>query len=211
MGSNRHARWVLSFDFDGTLHDPASEPPVPLAFFDKIGRLVSEKQAVWGVNTGRSLEYALEGMRDSGFPLQPDWIVAREREIYLRDADGCWQSYELWNHRCTQDIHELFEREQAFLSRIRREVLEHTGAEWLQMDGEPAGVISRTEEEMEWIVGRVEELVNPQSNISWQRNTIYLRFSHGAYHKGSALSEVARLFGVLATHCLAIGDSHNDI
>ena len=29
---------VVSFDFDGTLHDPASDPPVPRALFDLLKR-----------------------------------------------------------------------------------------------------------------------------------------------------------------------------
>lgn len=47
--------------------------------------------------------------------------------------------------------------------------------------------------------------------LSWQRNSIYLRFSHRDYHKGSALSALAALHGLGPAACFAIGDSHNDL
>src|SRR5690606_14232901 len=76
---------------------------------------------------------------------------------------------------------------------------------------EPAGLISRTEEEMEWIVDRIAPLIAAVPDLGWQRNTIYLRFGHRSYQKGSTLSEVARLFGLDASKTFAAGDSHNDI
>ncbi len=211
LSSLQDPDWLLSFDFDGTLHDPASVPSVPPEFFHRLNRLRSQRRACWGINTGRSLEHLIEGFVESGFPFLPDWVVAREREIYFPAPDGGWMAHEVWNRNAESRIAELFEQQQLLLEWIRREVEEHTGAQWLEMEGEPAGVISRTEEEMEWIVGRVMELADPESDLSWQRNTIYLRFSHRGLHKGSCLSEIARGLGVPAAHCFAMGDSHNDI
>jgi hypothetical protein len=37
-----------------------------------------------------------------------------------------------------------------------------------------------------------------------------LRFGHRDYHKGSSLAEIARHYGLGATDCFAVGDSHND-
>lgn len=202
---------VLSFDFDGTLHDPASDPPVPRAFFDLIARLRRDHRAVWGINTGRSLEHALEGFLESRFPFMPDWVVAREREIYLPDPAGRWVAHKPWNKRCEKEIHQLFKRLRKLLARIRHEVEEHTGAQWLEMAGEPAGVISRTEEEMEWIVGRITPLAAGEPHLAWQRNSIYLRFGHRDFHKGSSLGEIARLHRLSAARCFAMGDSHNDM
>jgi len=137
-------------------------------------------------------------------------VVTREREIHLAVPGGGWQPHAEWNLRCERDIAELFSCHQLLLGRIRREVEEQTGAQWLELDGDPAGVIARTEEEIEWIVGRVLECVDPASDLAWQRNSIYLRFGHRGYHKGSSLSEVSRLLGVGHANRLAIGDSHND-
>jgi hydroxymethylpyrimidine pyrophosphatase-like HAD family hydrolase len=64
---------------------------------------------------------------------------------------------------------------------------------------------------MEWIVSRIAPLAGEEPHLSWQRNSIYLRFGHRDFHKGSSLSEVARLHDLTATNCFAIGDSHNDL
>jgi hydroxymethylpyrimidine pyrophosphatase-like HAD family hydrolase len=203
-------RTVLSFDFDGTLHDPAGEPPVPKRFFDTILRLREEHGAVWGINTGRSIPYVVEGMLESGFPFAPDWVVAREREIYHFDPAGHWHARETWNQRCHHAMHALFDECRELLDVIRHEIREHTGAEWMELEGDPAGVIARTEEEMAWILPRVEAIAGGHPHLGWQRNSIWLRFGHRDYHKGSSLAEVARHYGLDATDCFAVGDSHND-
>jgi len=94
---------------------------------------------------------------------------------------------------------------------IRHEVEQHTGAQWMDIEGEPAGIISRTEEEMAWIVNHITPMCAGEPLLSWQRNSIYLRFGHRDYQKGSSLSEVARIYQLAAADCFAMGDSHNDL
>lgn len=205
------ARLVLSFDFDGTLHHPAEDPPVSRSFFDIIERLHREHQAVWGINTGRGMPHMLEGFLESRFPFLPDWVVVREREIMLPNSDGRWLPLADWNRRCEKEHARLFRHARKLLKEIRREIEEHTGARWITEDGDPAGIIARTEEEMAWIAGRVAELARDEPLLGWQRNTIYLRFGHRRYQKGSSLAEVARHHGVASDHVFAAGDSHNDL
>jgi hypothetical protein len=138
-------------------------------------------------------------------------VVAREREIYFPNAFGRWIPHAPWNKRCDKEVHGLFKRVKKLLARIRHEIEEHTGARWLEMDGEPAGLISRTEEEMEWIVGHIAPLVAAEPHLAWQRNSIYLRFGHRDFQKGSSLGEIARLHQLPAARCFAMGDSHNDV
>lgn len=202
---------LLSFDFDGTLHDPASDPPVPHAFFHAVRRLRQSRGVLWGINTGRSLEHLLEGFLESRFPYLPDWVVTREREIYFADGEGGWQPHASWNRRCEQEIHGLFTQASALLGEIRQRIEEHTGAQWFESAGDPAGVIARTEEEIEWIMGNIIPLAAVEPRLSWERNTIYLRFSHRDFHKGSSMAEVARIHRLSAAQCFAIGDSHNDL
>jgi hypothetical protein len=202
---------VLSFDFDGTLHDPAATPPVPAAFFAHIRTLRDMRQAVWGINTGRSMAYMVEGFIESRFPFLPDWVVAREREIYFPNDLGRWIPHAPWNKRCDKDVHALFKRARKLLARIRHEVEHHTGAQWLEMAGEPAGIISRTDEEMAWIVDHITPLAAAEPNLSWQRNSIWLRFGHRNFHKGSSLAQIARIYQLPAASCFAMGDSHNDL
>jgi hypothetical protein len=202
---------ILSFDFDGTLHDPASDPPVPHGFFQMVRQLRQSRGMLWGINTGRSLEHLLEGFRESAFPYLPDWVVAREREIYFADPDGGWLPHSSWNRRCKQEIHALFTEAAELLGEIRRRIEEHTGAHWFHADDDPAGVIARTEEEIEWIMGNVIPLARVEPRLAWERNTIYLRFGHRDFHKGTCMSEIARIHRLGAEHCFAIGDSHNDL
>ncbi len=202
---------ILSFDFDGTLHHSAGTPPVPVAFFELIRQLREQQGIVWGINTGRSMAHMSEGFLESQFPFLPDWVVAREREIYFPNSYGRWLPHPSWNERCETEIDELFKRIRGLLDRIRQEVAEHTGAHWMEMRGEPASLISRSEEDMEWIVRRVESLAAHEPRLAWQRNSIYLRFGHRDFQKGSSLGQIAQHYGLTAARCFAIGDSHNDL
>ncbi|MFD2256342.1 HAD family hydrolase [Luteolibacter algae] len=202
---------LLSFDFDGTLHDPAETPSVPAGFFALIRALRERKSAVWGINTGRSMPQVIDGFMESKFPFLPDWVIAREREIFFPNSFGRFLPHTPWNDRCEKDIRKLFKKSAKVLGIIRHEVEEHTGAQYIEMNGEPAGLISRTEEEMEWIVNHITPLVDSVPGLGWQRNSIYLRFGHKNYQKGSTLSEVARLYNLETSRVFAMGDSHNDI
>ena len=202
--------WVLSFDFDGTLHDPAADPPVDPGFFDRIRELRTREQALWGINTGRSMNHVIEGLIEGRFPFCPDWVVAREREIWMPNGFGRWLPDGAWNRRCEKDHHHFFRQVRKLLQRIRAEVESHTGAMWVEQEGDPAGLIARSEEEMEWILGRVVELTADEPRLGWQRNSIYLRFGHKDYQKGSSLRRVAENAGLGPERCFAIGDSHND-
>ena len=205
-----HPAAILSFDFDGTLHDPAASPPVPAAFFETVRTLRETRGALWGINTGRSMVQMTEGFLESRFPFLPDYVVAREREIFFPNAFGRWLPHEKWNKTCEKEVHRLFKSAKKLLKAIRSEVKNHTGAQWIEMKGEPAGIVSQSEEEMEWIVDRITPLVAAEPRLGWQRNSIYLRFGHRDYQKGSSLTEVARLHGLGPQQCFAIGDSHND-
>ena len=202
---------ILSFDFDGTLHHPSGAPPVPVAFFDLIRILREEQGVVWGINTGRSMPQMVEGFVEGHFPFLPDWVVAREREVYFPNRFGRWLPETKWNQRCEKEIHALFKRSKKLLAHLRREVGEHTGAQWIEMDGEPAGIISRTEEEMEWIVDHIGPIIGAEPHFSWQRNSIYLRFGHRDFQKGSSLSHVSGHYQLPVTRRFSIGDSHNDL
>lgn len=201
---------LVSLDFDGTLHDPAEDPPIPRRLFSLLRRLHDQHHVAWGINTGRSMGHLLDGLSESACPILPDWVVAREREIYLPGRHGQWREHEPWNERGAAEIQALFARAAGLLARIRREVEHHTGARWLEFDGEPAGFISRTAEEMDWIVRHITPIAAAEPALSWQRNSIYLRFGHHQFHKGSSLSELARLYQVPAARCFAMGDGHND-
>ena len=64
---------------------------------------------------------------------------------------------------------------------------------------------------MEWIVDHIGPLVAAEPHLAWQRNSIYLRFGHRDFQKGSSLSHVAGLYGLDSARSFAMGDGHNDI
>ena len=43
------------------------------------------------------------------------------------------------------------------------------------------------------------------------RSDVYARFSHTAYSKGTALTEIARRLGIASAHIFAVGDHLNDL
>jgi HAD superfamily hydrolase (TIGR01484 family) len=202
---------ILSFDFDGTLHHPVDHPPVPTEFFELMRHLRESHDVVWGINTGRAMTHMVEGFSESRFPFLPDWVVAREREVYFPNQFGRWVPDSTWNKHCEKEIHRLFKKTKKLLARIRHSIEERTGAQWMEMDGEPAGIISRTEEEMEWIIDHITPLIENEPNFSWQRNSIYLRFGHRHFQKGSSLCHVANHYQIPVARRFAIGDGHNDL
>ena len=205
------SRLILSFDFDGTLHDPAATPPVDPGFFELIRRLRGERGAVWGINTGRPMAHIIEGLTESRFPFTPDWVVAREREIWFPNRFGRWIGKDDWNKPCQKEHRRFFKKTRKLLKSIRHEIEEHTGVTWIEQGDEPAAMVARTEEEMDWIVDRLRTLTAAEPLLHWQRNSIWLRFSHRDYHKGSSLRQLAGYYGLGQSHSFAMGDSHNDL
>ena len=203
-------RLLLSFDFDGTMHHPGDAPPVHTSLFKHIRALRDHRDAVWGINTGRSMNHVVEGLIESQFPFVPDWVIAKEREIWFPNQFGRWLAKDDWNKTCHKEHKRFFRKTRKLLRVIRREIEEHTGAIWIEQPDEPAAMKATSDEEMDWIVDRIRELAADQPLLHWQRNTIWLRFSHRDYHKGTALQELGRFYGIAPADTFAIGDSHND-
>ncbi len=211
LDSLEKPEWLLAFDFDGTLADPDADPPVQPEFFSLIESMRQSHRAIWGINTGRSLMQTVQGMADAKFPFLPDYLIAREREIYTPNKFGRWVSVTDWNKRCEKEHHKLFRKCRRLLKRIRKWVELETAAVWGFQHGEPDGIVASTASEMDWIVQHLDEEILKSPLLSYQRNGIYLRFSHRDYHKGTAMAEVGRLIGVNVSRTFAIGDSHNDM
>ena len=205
------AEWLLAFDFDGTLSSPEMSPSVPREFFNSIRALRESHQAFWGINTGRSLMQTLEGIHEAAFPFFPDYIIAREREIYTPNGFGRWLPVKVWNKDCDKAHKKLFRKHRRLLKSIRSWIEKETATVWGEQEGEPAGMEASSVEEMNAIVVRLKQETAEAENLSFQRNGVYLRFSHESYHKGSALAEVGRLMEIAPERTFAIGDSFNDL
>ena len=204
-------KWLLSFDFDGTLVTPEQEPAVRPEFFEMMEMMRRSHRTFWGINTGRSLMQTVQGLADARFPFLPDYIIAREREIYIPNELGRWVGVSDWNKQCHREHHKLFRKCRRVLEKLRQWIESETAAVWGMQEEEPAGIVASTASEMDMIVTKIEEMIHRNRKLSYQRNGIYLRFSHHRYPKGTAWAEVARLLGLTTQQAFAIGDSHNDL
>lgn len=201
---------LLSTDFDGTLVDHFATPPVAPALFELFAAL--QRCGVhWAVNTGRDLRFALDGLREFAFPIEPDYILTNEREIFHRNPHGEWQDYGDWNHRCLQAHERMFEAEAPFLNEVLRFLNHETRAETIYENDKPVGFMAQTDEEMDRVIEHIHRARQPGSLFHYQRNTIYLRFCHAHYSKGAALGELCRLTRITPAETFTAGDHHNDL
>lgn len=201
---------LLSTDFDGTLIGFDSDGRCSPDF----GRSIMEHRALggqWAINTGRSLEHAVQGLRRFDPPVQPDFLLTCEREVFRRTEDGQWEAHGHWNETCRQRHEELYALTEELYFLIADRAEKRGGIEMIWEEGRLVGFVTRTEELMEAFLEEVDLLSADFVDFAYQRNTVYLRFCHRDYHKGSALGELCRLEGVEAGKVLAAGDHYNDI
>ena len=201
---------LLSTDFDGTLVDHESVPPVSPALFTAIQE-VQTRGGLWAVNTGRELPHIVEGLAEFGFPVEPDYVLTAEREVFHRGPSGQWQDYGDWNRRCVAAHDELFNVAGPLLADIQRFLATIPGANPIAMGGRLVGLVTATDEEMDRVCAFLERERAQVPGFQFMRNTVYLRFCHEDYSKGSALGELARLLGLTRNEIFAAGDHFNDI
>jgi len=202
---------LLSTDFDGTLAgDPHGERCV-LALASELTAVVKEG-GIWVVNTGRSLESALDGVRKLGAPVAPDYILSSERHVYKPDGFGGWHDYGDWNAICREHHDLLFGECGIFFKEIDKLAERTEGLEILKSsDGVPEGLVATSEELLDEVTREMALLPGRHEDIHYQRSNIYLRFCHRLYDKGSALAELSRLLDTPTSQILAIGDHQNDL
>jgi len=204
---------LLSTDFDGTLVDHHAQPPVSPALF-ALFRELHEHGVLWAVNTGRDLGHITHGLSEFAFPIEPDFVLTSERDVFRRaagDNGDRWEPYGDWNARCAQAHDELFEHAQPLLEKVLTFLKRETRAQAIHDNFRPVGLIAQDEEEMDRIIAFIEKTREELPVFSFQRNTQYLRFCHADYSKGAALGELARLTDVAPDEIFAVGDHHNDI
>jgi len=189
----------------------AREPVLDSECIELIGEL-QNLGAVWAINTGRSVDLLESGLADFEFPIRPDFILTTEREVFRPGSNGeKWEPFGDWNERCARDHAELFSSAQSKLAEVVDFVAQHTKAQLLYHTEGLEGLRAENEEEMDRIVEFIEQARDPESKFHYQRNTIFLRFCHADYHKGTALAELARLIDIPRENIFAAGDHHNDI
>ncbi|MEA3212557.1 MAG: hypothetical protein QOE70_5614 [Chthoniobacter sp.] len=201
---------LLSTDFDGTLVDHRMEPPVSPALFTALKRLQA-RGGFWAVNTGRELHHIVEGLKEFAFPVEPDYVLTAEREVFHRGPDGSWKDYGDWNQRCTAAHDELFNVAGPLLRGIETFLQTLPGAQGIYMGERMVGLITATDEAMDAVCEFLDRERAKIPGFQFMRNSIYLRFCHEDYSKGSALGELARLLGLAREEIFAAGDHFNDL
>jgi hydroxymethylpyrimidine pyrophosphatase-like HAD family hydrolase len=200
---------LLSLDFDGTLIGPwnGTEPEIAPELIAGLLRLRG-RGVIIALNTGRTLALVEQALRF--FPVVPDYALTTEREVY-RLVNGTWADVGPWNHRCHDAHRSLFSTAAPLLNDIRAYVENDTEARLHHEENVLVGVVAKTEAEMDGIQGFIRERQGLFPSFSTQRNSVYLRFCHADYDKGSVLRELQRVLGIEAAETFVAGDNFNDL
>ncbi len=202
--------FILCFDFDGTLVHPESDPVFHPALAEMIRHLRTQG-AAWVINTGRSLGQTLQGLAQYGIFMEPDYIIAQECDIYRPGLLTKWKDFGAWNKQAKR-AHDRFVRDHArSISAIREMVETQSQARFIEGDAGELGIVANTDEELDVICAYIDTHQRQFPDIGYQRNGIYLRFSHSGYSKGTALGELTRLLELDSSRVFAAGDNHNDL
>lgn len=201
---------ILSTDFDGTLiGHPSDGRCVPA--FGEVLRRHRDAGGVWVLNTGRSVEHAIEGLALFCAPAAPDFLLTCEREIFSGNGDGTWTPHSEWNALCTERHDTLFEVAAPVVCAICSFAARSPDVTIIEEEGRPAGLVTSSEKIMDEVAAFIENESVEHPDFSYQRNTVYLRFCHRDYHKGSSLGEVCRMLQIDRSAVLAAGDHFNDL
>ena len=202
---------LLSTDFDGTLVAHGADPVLDPECMETIKQL--QAQGVpWAINTGRSVDLLESGLADFEFPIQPDFILTSERDIFRPSSNGGkWEPFGDWNERVARDHANLFQSASTILAEVVDFVTQKTKARLLYHSAGLEGLVAENEEELDRVTHFIDRARENQPKFHYQRNTVYLRFCHADYHKGAALAELSRLLEIPREFVFAAGDHHNDI
>jgi HAD superfamily hydrolase (TIGR01484 family) len=204
-------RFILSFDFDGTLvHPEGGDFRFHPGMADMLKSL-QQQGAALVINTGRSLSQTLQGIGQYGMFIKPDYIIAQECEIYKPGWLSQWVDFGSWNGDARK-AHKRFMKDHAqFLDEVRQLVETRGMGEFLTGDLGDVGIVARSSEELDEVCAMVEYRRQQHPDIGYHRNGIYLRFSHSGYSKGTALEELGRMLGLAVDRRFAAGDNYNDL
>lgn len=200
---------LISTDFDGTFFAEVEKPPVPEELQRRIGRLQAAGTQ-WVINTGRDLSSLLEALARARLSIRPDYLVVVEREIYVHEK-AQYVGLEDWNRRCAAAHAELFAQVKQDAPRLMAWVNERFDATVYEDAYSPFCLIAENNGDADAILGYLDEYCRKQRDLTVVRNDVYARFSHAAYSKGTALSEIARQLALGPEQILAAGDHLNDL
>jgi len=105
----------------------------------------------------------------------------------------------------------LFTKAGTLLADIEDYLAKHTKAHPIYEGQRLIGLAAESIDEMDQVVEFLTRECQRVPGFQFMRNTIYVRFCHEAYSKGTALGELARLTGITRDEIFAAGDHYNDL
>jgi hydroxymethylpyrimidine pyrophosphatase-like HAD family hydrolase len=202
---------LVSTDFDGTI---ATHPPGPgfaTGFFDTLERLAQTRTITWVINTGRDWDSLWAELASRGAPRLPDWVILVEREIYRVLPGARLEAHQSWNDTCTRTHQRLFAECQPLLDEIRAALSDAHNLTFVDDVGSPLGLIAASEDQADEIDRLLARLLPTHPDLIAVRNSVYFRFAHRDFNKGSCLRELGRLLDIPPEHTFAAGDHYNDL
>ncbi len=200
---------IISTDFDGTVHSELERPRVPVALQARIAELQA-RGVKWVVNTGRDYFSLMSALDSARLSIRPDYLVVVEREIHAWTGEQYAASLP-WNEQCRREQAALFDKVEPRLGRVIDWIHSNYDAVIYADAYSPFCLAAATNEDADDILNHVGAAFRDLPELSIVRNDVYARFSHNAYNKGTAMSEVARLNQVPREKILAAGDHYNDL
>jgi HAD superfamily hydrolase (TIGR01484 family) len=196
-------------DFDGTLVRDWAPPPYPKMLVRTLNQLRRHGVLI-AINTGRTIHHVEEGLEYTGFPVRPDFALTTEREVF-RWNGSIWEDFGTWNSQCHEEHDTLYAKVEDLLKEIEKYVESKSDARLFYEEDRFSGVVATTNAEMDEVCRFIAAQSVDFPDFGYQRNSIYLRFCHAAYHKGTALAELQRLTDISRDDTFAAGDNFNDL
>lgn len=201
--------WLLVTDFDGTLVDHRSDPGAPDELVSWISRFRADG-GIWAINTGRELPYLLQGIRMAKVPIVPDFAIVVEREIHRYDC-GQYDPVLPWHRHCIDRHAEVFAQYADRWPALIQWIEDNAKATIYEDEYSPFSVIADSETEATRIHTEMDRQAQLMPGVLYVHNSIYGRFAHSDFHKGSALTELARVLEIPTSQIIVAGDHWNDV
>jgi len=201
---------LISTDFDGTIFNHDSSTPLSDAFLDWIAGARRKRRIVWVINTGRDWESLERELTHHDPPVWPDWVALVEREIHRVDNRRTTPLHE-WNRTCTEIHTDLFARARPEFERARESLQSFKDLKMVDDIGSPLGLVAADDQQADEVESAITPLLSKFPEMHAVRNSVYFRFAHIDYHKGSCLGMIAGEEAIPPEHCFAAGDHHNDL
>lgn len=200
---------LISTDFDGTIFAEFENPPIPIKLQELIGDLQS-RGVKWVINTGRDMSSLMVALARAQVSIQPDFLVLVEREIQIHDGVR-YAGLDEWNSACTQAHEDLFAQVRLDVPRITEWINARFHATVYADPYSPFCLIAGNNGDADVINAYLEDYCRTIPNLVSVRNDVYIRFSHAAFNKGTALEKLSVRLGISPAEIFAAGDHLNDL